>query len=71
MRSKPPGPFGRRDDPRVTSIGGILRKLRLDEFPQQLSEKIPYYRQRHAVNRALTAGPRSTTNMGIPSRMPS
>src|SRR5204863_6263070 len=69
--------WARRDDPRVTSVGGILRKLRLDEFPQlfnvlrgqmsivgprperpqfveQLSEKIPYYRQRHAVKPGIT-----------------
>jgi sugar transferase (PEP-CTERM system associated) len=65
------------DDPRVTPVGRILRKLRIDELPQlfnvlkgemsivgprperpefvrALSEKIPYYRQRHCVKPGIT-----------------
>jgi sugar transferase (PEP-CTERM system associated) len=66
-----------RDDPRITRVGKVIRKLRFDELPQlvnglignmsivgprperpefvrSLSEKIPYYRQRHAVRPGIT-----------------
>ncbi|HUI77717.1 MAG TPA: sugar transferase [Bryobacteraceae bacterium] len=66
-----------RDDPRVTSVGRIIRRIRFDELPQlfnvirgemvivgprperpefvqALSEKIPYYRQRHCVRPGIT-----------------
>jgi exopolysaccharide biosynthesis polyprenyl glycosylphosphotransferase len=64
-------------DRRVTRVGAIIRKLRLDELPQlfnvlcghmslvgprperpefvvQLSEKIPYYPERHSVKPGIT-----------------
>ena len=64
-------------DPRVTRVGRVIRKLRIDELPQfinivkgdmnfigprperpefvtQLSEKIPYYSERHLVRPGLT-----------------
>lgn len=64
-------------DPRVTRVGCVIRRLRLDELPQfynvlrrdmsivgprperpefvsVLAEKIPYYRQRHAVKPGIT-----------------
>ena len=66
-----------KDDPRVTGVGRIIRKLRFDELPQlyntlrgdmslvgprperpefvkELSQKIPYYRQRHCVRPGIT-----------------
>jgi exopolysaccharide biosynthesis polyprenyl glycosylphosphotransferase len=66
-----------KDDPRVTTVGKIIRKLRFDELPQlfntlkgdmsivgprperpefvqDLSKKIPYYRQRHCVRPGIT-----------------
>jgi sugar transferase (PEP-CTERM system associated) len=66
-----------KDDPRITGVGRIIRKLRFDELPQlanglfgnmsivgprperpefvhSLSEKIPYYRQRHCVRPGIT-----------------
>jgi sugar transferase (PEP-CTERM system associated) len=66
-----------KDDPRVTPVGRVIRKLRVDEIPQlfnvlkgemcivgprperpefvqALSEKIPYYRQRHCVRPGIT-----------------
>ena len=66
-----------KDDPRITKIGKIIRKLRFDELPQlvnglignmsivgprperpefvhSLSEKIPYYRERHCVRPGIT-----------------
>jgi sugar transferase (PEP-CTERM system associated) len=69
--------WAQRNDPRVTPIGGIIRKIRFDELPQPmnvlrgemsivgprperpefvqtLAEKIPYYRQRHAVRPGIT-----------------
>lgn len=64
-------------DPRITRVGKIIRKVRLDELPQllnilrgemsivgprpeqpefveQLSEKFPYYRERHRIKPGLT-----------------
>jgi sugar transferase (PEP-CTERM system associated) len=66
-----------KDDPRVTPVGRIIRKIRFDELPQlvnvlrgemsivgprperpefvkTLAERIPYYRQRHAVRPGIT-----------------
>jgi exopolysaccharide biosynthesis polyprenyl glycosylphosphotransferase len=66
-----------KDDPRVTKVGRIIRKLRFDELPQlfntlkgdmsivgprperpefvrNLSQQIPYYRQRHCVRPGIT-----------------
>ncbi len=66
-----------KDDPRVTPLGKIIRKIRFDEFPQianvlkgemsivgprperpefvkTLTEKIPYYRQRHCIRPGIT-----------------
>lgn len=66
-----------RDDPRVTRVGRIIRKIRFDELPQlfnvlkremsivgprperpefvkTLAERIPYYRQRHAIRPGIT-----------------
>jgi sugar transferase (PEP-CTERM system associated) len=65
------------NDPRMTRVGAVLRKTRLDELPQifnvlvgemrfvgprperpkfvtQLSELIPYYRQRHLLKPGIT-----------------
>jgi lipopolysaccharide/colanic/teichoic acid biosynthesis glycosyltransferase len=65
------------NDPRVTRVGALIRKLRIDELPQilnvlaghmslvgprperpqfvaELSSKIPYYAQRHAVKPGIT-----------------
>ncbi len=69
--------WAQKDDPRVTRVGRIIRKIRFDELPQlfnvlkgemsivgprperpefvrALSEKIPYYRQRHCVRPGIT-----------------
>jgi len=66
-----------KDDPRVTLVGKVIRKIRFDELPQifnvlrgemsmvgprperpefvkALSEKIPYYRQRHCIRPGIT-----------------
>jgi sugar transferase (PEP-CTERM system associated) len=66
-----------KDDPRITPVGKIIRKIRFDELPQivnvlrgemsivgprperpefvkMLSEKIPYYRQRHCIRPGIT-----------------
>jgi len=66
-----------KDDPRVTPMGKIIRKIRFDELPQivnvlkgemsivgprperpefvrTLTEKIPYYRQRHCIRPGIT-----------------
>jgi len=66
-----------KDDPRVTSVGRIIRMIRFDELPQifnvlkgemsmvgprperpefvkALTEKIPYYRQRHCIRPGIT-----------------
>jgi|SoiMethySBSTD1v2_1073268.scaffolds.fasta_scaffold124125_1 lipopolysaccharide/colanic/teichoic acid biosynthesis glycosyltransferase len=65
------------DDPRITRVGRIIRKMRIDELPQlfnilagsmsvvgprperpvfvaELSNKIPYYNQRHIVKPGLS-----------------
>ena len=69
--------WAQRNDPRVTRVGAIIRKLRIDEMPQlvnvlrgemsfvgprperpqfveELSEKIPYYIERHCVKPGIT-----------------
>ena len=69
--------WSRRNDPRVTRVGRILRRTRLDELPQlwnvfvgdmsfvgprperpefvrDLTEKIPFYGQRHVVRPGIT-----------------
>lgn len=69
--------WARKNDPRITPVGRILRKLRLDELPQfwnvvkgdmaivgprperpefveMLADRVPYYRQRHAVKPGIT-----------------
>jgi sugar transferase (PEP-CTERM system associated) len=69
--------WAQREDPRVTRVGAVIRKLRIDELPQvfnvlrghmsfvgprperpefvaELSEKIPYYVQRHCVKPGIT-----------------
>jgi sugar transferase (PEP-CTERM system associated) len=66
-----------QDDPRVTSVGKFIRKIRFDELPQivnvlrgemsivgprperpefvkTLTQKIPYYRQRHCIRPGIT-----------------
>lgn len=66
-----------KDDPRVTGVGRLIRRIRFDELPQlfnvlkgemsmagprperpefvkELSEQIPYYRQRHCVRPGIT-----------------
>lgn len=69
--------WAQKSDPRVTKVGAIIRKLRIDELPQilnvlaghmgfvgprperpqfvaELSQKIPYYVQRHCVKPGIT-----------------
>jgi sugar transferase (PEP-CTERM system associated) len=69
--------WAQKSDPRVTRVGAVIRKLRIDELPQilnvvrgnmsfvgprperpqfvaELSEKIPYYIQRHCVKPGIT-----------------
>jgi sugar transferase (PEP-CTERM system associated) len=69
--------WAQRGDPRITRVGAVIRKLRIDELPQvfnvlrghmsfvgprperpefveELSEKIPYYVQRHCVKPGIT-----------------
>jgi sugar transferase (PEP-CTERM system associated) len=69
--------WARHGDPRITRVGAVIRKLRIDELPQvfnvlrshmsfvgprperpefvaDLSEKIPYYVQRHCVKPGIT-----------------
>jgi exopolysaccharide biosynthesis polyprenyl glycosylphosphotransferase len=69
--------WAEEDDPRITRIGKVIRKFRIDEIPQMLnvlkgdmsfvgprperpyfvgmlSEKIPFYEQRHSVKPGIT-----------------
>ncbi|MEP6784386.1 MAG: TIGR03013 family XrtA/PEP-CTERM system glycosyltransferase [Sphingomonadales bacterium] len=69
--------WAEKNDPRITRVGCILRKLRIDELPQvwtvlkgkmsfvgprperpgfvdELSEKIPFYAERHVVKPGIT-----------------
>ena len=69
--------WAQSDDVRITRVGSVIRKLRVDELPQllivlngamsfvgprperpefvvQLSEAIPYYRERHCVKPGIT-----------------
>ena len=69
--------WAQTDDPRITRVGRLIRKTRIDELPQlfnilagsmslvgprperpvfvaELSNKIPYYNQRHIVKPGLT-----------------
>jgi sugar transferase (PEP-CTERM system associated) len=69
--------WAQKDDPRVTRVGAVIRKLRIDELPQilnvlrghmslvgprperpqfvsELSERIPYYVERHSVKPGIT-----------------
>jgi len=69
--------WAQKSDPRVTKVGNVIRKLRIDELPQilnvlaghmsfvgprperpqfvaELSQKIPYYVQRHCVKPGIT-----------------
>jgi lipopolysaccharide/colanic/teichoic acid biosynthesis glycosyltransferase len=66
-----------KNDSRVTRVGAVMRKTRIDELPQiinvlrgemsfvgprperpefvqQLSERIPYYRERHTLKPGIT-----------------
>ena len=75
--AKPTGIDSAAADPRTTSVGRLIRKIRFDELPQLFNvlrgemsivgprperpefvktfdEKIPYYRQRHAVRPGIT-----------------
>ena len=69
--------WAEKDDPRVTRVGRIIRKLRIDELPQlwtvlrggmsfvgprperpsfvaELTQKMPYYAERHMVKPGIT-----------------
>ncbi|HUK01346.1 MAG TPA: TIGR03013 family XrtA/PEP-CTERM system glycosyltransferase [Steroidobacteraceae bacterium] len=69
--------WAQKDDPRVTRVGSVIRKMRIDELPQilnvlrghmgfvgprperpqfvaELSERIPYYVERHCVKPGIT-----------------
>lgn len=69
--------WAQKSDPRVTRVGALIRKVRIDELPQvvnvlrgqmsfvgprperpqfvkELTEKIPYYVQRHCVKPGIT-----------------